>query len=160
MGGVYSSEEHHAALRVFNQKEWSFEGFVIQCTKIHPHSHLREISNKPLNNLQIPRPEAESRPDVKPLKCCWNNQHFSLSINKRPKTAAKMNTDAKLMFLVNGISPLPFSSGWTGRICRETDIQGMVKTQCHQKHSALIIINSPQWLSGDKEVWRVTMVPK
>lgn len=47
-----------------------------------------------------------------------------------------MNTDAKPMFLVNGVSPLPFSSGWTGRICREMDIQGMVKTQRHQKHSA------------------------
>lgn len=52
------------------------------------------------------------------------------------ETAAKMKTDAKPMFLVvNGVSPLPFSSGWTGRICREMDIQGMVKTQRHQKHS-------------------------
>lgn len=55
-----------------------------------------------------------------------------------------MNTDAKPMFLVNGVSPLPFSSGWTGRICREMDIQGMVKTQRNQKHSELQMINSQE----------------
>lgn len=71
-----------------------------------------------------------------------------------------MKTDAKPMFLVNGVSPLPFSSGWTGRICREMDIQGMVKTQRHQKHSVLIIVNSWLWLSGDKKLWHVMVVLK
>lgn len=67
-------------------------------------------------------------------------QHFSGNIER--KSAAKLNADAKPMFLVNGVSPLPFSSGRTGRIWREMDIQGMVKTQRHQKHSVLIINNS------------------
>lgn len=64
------------------------------------------------------------------------NQHFSPVVKTKSRTAAKMNTDAKPMFLVNGVSPLPFSSGCTGRICREMDIQGMVKTQRHNKHCA------------------------
>lgn len=66
------------------------------------------------------------------------------------KLQPEMNADAKPMFLVNGVSPLPFSSGWTGRMWREMDIQGMVKTQRHQKHSVLIIINSR--LPGDQKL--------
>lgn len=74
------------------------------------------------------------------------------------KLQPEMNADAKPMFLVNGVSPLPFSSGWTGRMWREMDIQGMVKTQRHQKHSVLIIINSR--LSGDQKLWHDTVEVK
>lgn len=69
-----------------------------------------------------------------------------------------MNTDAKPMFLVNGVSPLPFSSGWTEEISRKTDIQGMVKTQRHEIHSVLINISSCLWLSGDRKMWHVIIV--
>lgn len=71
-----------------------------------------------------------------------------------------MNTDAKLMFLVNGVSPLPFSSGWTEGTGREMDIQGMVKTQRHQKHSVLIIIKSRLRSSGNKKIWHVMVILK
>lgn len=52
---------------------------------------------------------------------------------RKPKTAAKMKTDAKPTFVVNRVSPLPFSSGRSGRkrTYREWSKHNAIKnTQC------------------------------